>query len=182
MSELKLGQLITDHQERDAIHIAVVPVTAGAKLFPGRGVGFEKDSTERVQHYGTTFGIVDPFLSKPVEPEERCWVFLYPNTVTGMRHHWQHPLFPDAMPTSGKDRSVSEQWLRNYAAEMNCYDEPEKAYQDLINGLRTGELYAHGSDLHGLYELDQADELRQHAEAVLGITINWGNFTFSCSC
>jgi hypothetical protein len=38
-------------------------------------------------------GIVDPFLDQPVRPGEEFWVFVYPNTITGMRHYWQHPAF-----------------------------------------------------------------------------------------
>lgn len=50
-SKLGLGQIITSQQERDAIHIAVAPVTAAEKLNPGdhvaltqEGEAFETDS------------------------------------------------------------------------------------------------------------------------------------------
>jgi hypothetical protein len=64
----------------------------------------------------------------------------------------------------------------------NCYDAPEKAFNDLIAGLRSGELYFHGSDLHGRYDLENESELRMHAERYLGIEIDFEQFTFSCSC
>lgn len=40
----------------------------------------------------------------------------------------------------------------------------------------------YGRDLTGVYDLEDVDELRFHAERYLGIRINWDNFTFSCSC
>jgi hypothetical protein len=81
MGEPKLGQVITDiGARRDAIHIAVAPMVATAALHPG----------QRLQN-----GIVDPFLTAPVQPGERYWLFLFPGTVTGMRHVWSHPAFTE---------------------------------------------------------------------------------------
>jgi hypothetical protein len=80
------------------------------------------------------------------------------------------------------DKTDAEQWLRFYANRMNPYEEGEKAFSTLIDGLRSGELFAHGSDLHGLAELDDADELKRRAEIYLGTSIDWNGFNFSCSC
>jgi len=177
MSDVILGKLTVLSQGRDAIHVAIIPMKASEALNPGQRVARLGDelagpaTTDR-----PVVGIVDPFLTEDVPAGEVFWLCLLPNTVTGMRHHWNHPAF------SPRDSSSSEEWLREYAARVNSYDEPESAFQRLIEGLKTGELLFYGSDLHGLYELDDADELRRHAEAYLGIPIQWGNFTFSCSC
>lgn len=49
MSEIKVGELITDNQSRDAIHCAVAPVIAVHAMVPGQHIGFENpNNTERV--------------------------------------------------------------------------------------------------------------------------------------
>ena len=82
MSECaKLGQLVTDPTAgRDAVHVAVIPMLAVATLQPG----------QRLAN-----GIVDPFLAEPVRPGQWYYLCLYPGTVTGVRHAWSHPAFPD---------------------------------------------------------------------------------------
>ncbi len=91
MNEAKLGQLIDSTAMRDAIHVAIVPVTAPCDLEPGTHV----DSTGYPAGYVDlgAVGIVDPYLRRTVKKGERFWLCLYPGTVTGMRHHWTHPAF-----------------------------------------------------------------------------------------
>lgn len=95
MNAPNLGSLIVDgERRRDAVHIAVAPVTASERLSPGQHVGFVSEGdVETVGVAETPIGIVDPFLREPVQPGERFWLFLYPNTITGLRHVWTHPAF-----------------------------------------------------------------------------------------
>jgi hypothetical protein len=89
---IQLGQLIEGEQFRDAIHIAVAPVTAAEGLRPGQHVGVRNDG--RASTKGVALiGIVDPFLRTDVEEGQRCWLFLYPYTITSLRHDWTHPAF-----------------------------------------------------------------------------------------
>jgi hypothetical protein len=104
--EPKLGQLIEDGElRRDAVHIAIAPVTAACRLEPGESVGFlHEDDAERVGSPTKRYiGIVDPFLPEDVEPGQRFWLFLYPNTITGLRHVWTHPAF-SAAATAVKEK------------------------------------------------------------------------------
>lgn len=95
---IELGKLIKETQDRDAIHIAVAPVIAAEKLYPGQHVGL-KDRDSRLaalpepNNSIEPIGIVDPFLTRPVWPEQEFWLLLYQNTITDMRHHWSHPDF-----------------------------------------------------------------------------------------
>jgi hypothetical protein len=97
----RLGQLIEDgDRRRDAIHIAVAPVTAAERLLPGQHVGLvRRGDVELVGPCGDTIGIVDPFLEAEVEPGQRFWLFLYPGTITALRHVWTHPAFTKAAAT-----------------------------------------------------------------------------------
>lgn len=92
------GRLIQDgDRRRDAIHMAVAPVTATVRLAPGQHVGLvDLDNVERVGPTDSPLGIVDPFLREEVEPGQRFWLFLYPDTITGLRHIWSHPVFAAA--------------------------------------------------------------------------------------
>lgn len=124
MSDIQtmLGKLIPEDAEvqRDAIHIAVIPVLCN-------GWDFQPGQPITVRERGTYFeavpmlpsrkpvAIIDPFLPAPVKSGTSCFAFVYPNTVTGMRHHWQHPAFPDPAPAD--DVSYSDDSCRG------CYDE-----------------------------------------------------------
>jgi hypothetical protein len=94
----RLGQLIEDgDRRRDAIHVAVAPVTAAGRLVPGQHVGLiREDDPELVGPCDRTIGIVDPFLAEEVEAGQRFWLLLYPGTITALRHVWTHPAFTRA--------------------------------------------------------------------------------------
>jgi len=89
-----IGHVIDADMKRDAIHIAIAPVVATERLLPGQPIGLL--TPDRVSGSEPHVGIVDPFLSSPVEEGERFWIFLFPNTVTSIRHDWQHPAFARA--------------------------------------------------------------------------------------
>lgn len=91
--DLKLGEKINEPQERDAIHIAVLPVRVVNDCIPGQHVvGFVFDdyvSPAAKKH----IGVIDPFLKETALYGEKVWLFLYPNTITSLRHDaWRRML------------------------------------------------------------------------------------------
>jgi hypothetical protein len=103
-----LGKLITDReQKRDAFHVACTPAIAGHDLVPGCKVAIhawrdELDGTKIpvVGEPGTgkkVVGVVDVFLTETVHEGQRFFTMLLPNSVTGMRHAWKSPDFPDEL-------------------------------------------------------------------------------------
>ena len=93
-----LGKLAEAHSERDAVHIAIVPVVAKQRLLPGEHVtaeGYKGRWKEPKPPEAPLIGIVDPFRIKAIEAGEHFWLLLYPGTITSLRHEWTHPAFPD---------------------------------------------------------------------------------------
>jgi len=93
---MELGQKLNQHEHRrDAVHVAMAPCTAMEYLLPASHVKLVKGEVDKVvlAEKGEGIGIIDPFLVEGVDEGERVFVCLYPNTVTGMRHVWQHPEF-----------------------------------------------------------------------------------------
>ncbi len=90
-----LGELCDDAARRDAVHVAVAPVTAGQQLEPGDHVGLVGGVAVTAWHRDDfhVIGVVDPFLTTSVDRGQRFWLLLYPNTVTSLRHVWTHPAF-----------------------------------------------------------------------------------------
>lgn len=105
-----IGKKLTKPQSKDAIHIAVAPVTASETLYPGQQVGFlhgiESDLVCATSPSTTALGIVDPFLTEAVAEGEKFFMFLLPNTVTGMRHEWEHPAFK--VPVASAEATIPE--------------------------------------------------------------------------
>lgn len=87
-----IGIVDFDWIGRDAIHVAVVPMIAKSRLYPGNHIDADGNRTG-----GELVGIVDPYLTVPVEKGQKFFMFLYPGTVTSLRHVWTHPAFtPEA--------------------------------------------------------------------------------------
>ncbi len=97
-----LGHPPEPDARRDAVHIAVAPVVAAHRLRPGDHVGFfphGEYGEKRLVGYGfPKIGVVDPFLTSEVEEGQSFWMFLFPGTVTSLRHVWTHPAFKAKLP------------------------------------------------------------------------------------
>ena len=82
---------------RDAIHVAVVSLIAADTLGPGQRVVWKDKNVSVIAHVGTShhgIGIVNPFVfGGYYHKGDKVWIMLYPNSVTGMTHHWSHPDF-----------------------------------------------------------------------------------------
>lgn len=196
--DIGIGRIIEQERHRDAIHIAVAPVEAGSDLKAGDLVGLMKGKAfHAFPGLIEPLGVVDPFLRNVVLPGQRFYLFLFPGSITSLRHEWEHPAFvelPTAPSVTPPDKAASEAWLREYAKQVNpyyCgdgyYGEKEggkdTSYEVLMNDLAGNTITYHGIDMHSREELIDEEELKRHGEIVLGRPINFDAFEyFSCSC
>lgn len=177
--EPNLGHEPPRNQQRDAVHVAVLPLVAGEPLGRGQPVGIKDglafaSATPKV-------GIVDPFLAGgggydgDVAVYEGCrfWLLLYPRTITSLRHEWSHPAFP--LPEG--DAQASEAWLRKHA-EMYSIE-----YEELMAGAISGNGACFGDD-DGPSWASRA-EFWHHVGVVVGRHFSPAhieNTSFHCSC
>ncbi|MFO0822607.1 MAG: hypothetical protein U0792_05710 [Gemmataceae bacterium] len=63
-------------------------------------------------------GIVDPFLREAVRPGQRFWLFMYPNTVTTLRHEWTHPAY--ATTSTQEVNATIKEYLEQRKARANA--------------------------------------------------------------
>lgn len=172
MSDIKLGHKITKPAQRDAVHIAIIPCVAAAKLKPGMHV------TSCGNDIGKTVGIVDPFLGPNVvvQPGESFWLCLYQGSIVGMRHHWSHPEFPEAdaqAPSVEMQDAIA--FIATVARNVGC------SYDELISyamaWVQSHEYAIEGGRFEGV---SVPEEFWDHFETVTGKKGS-GHF-FSCSC
>lgn len=187
--KLNLGQIIIGPRERDATHIAVMPVIAAEDLRVGVHVGLSRkgEANRSAEH----IGIVDPFLTTNPKKGDKFWLFLYPNTITGLRHEWTHPILSKIEKSKKEDeKSESIEWLKNYAIREvytdDYYSDRDMAYEAMMSQVRNNELTFHGQDCHGYGDVPDAEELFKHLSIVLDRQVDRSYFEdsgyFSCSC
>lgn len=190
MSDVWLGRTPPPTANRDATHVAVVPMVAGTELRPGEHVGLEPSSVDGLMRAAAMapaacIGIVDPFLSGPVHAGDRFYLCLYPQSVTGLRHVYKHPTLDAAEGSADSRRADSERWLRAFCDASDCpgYEAViGKAMEHQSRGADwddDGEyLHWNGSDAHG----EIPSEFWEHFEVVTGVKPTRRARAFSCAC
>lgn len=190
--DIGIGKLIQQERGKDAVHIAVAPVIAGETLNVGAHVCIAADG--KAYNERDPIGIVDPFLKCKVKTGEKFYLFLYPGSITSLRHEWIHPAFKEAPKEPTPDKAASEAWLREYAKRVNpsyvddgYYGEKaggkDTSYEVLMSDLAGNSITYHGVDMHSRDELIDETDLAYHAGIVLGRRVDFNTFEyFSCSC
>lgn len=187
--DIGIGRIIEDEAHRDAIHVAVAPVKAACRLWPGQRVSliqggqFATDDAKL-----PPVGIVDPFLSHPIETGTQFYMFLFPGSITSLRHEWTHPAFGDAKPSQPADVAASEKWLLDFANSL-CDDEdgpmtPSRLMIAADRWVEYGEFLVERGGQSWQYALEGRErDFWHHYEVVRGVKVEEPDARFfSCSC
>lgn len=176
MSDLQIGQILEGECHKDAIHIAIAPMTATEKLMPGQHIGLV--DAYRVAVTDAPIGIVDPFLKEAVLPGQRFYMFMYPNTITSLRHEWVHPSF---VGMAFSQESLSHKWVEEFAEEIG------QTYHDLLEAaglwLRSEEYTYDNAEKYKDATGLQWETFWDHYEILTGTKVSDHKATFfTCSC
>lgn len=179
MSDVEIGKLAPPDADRDAVHVACVPLIATTEMEPGTHAGIIEAGHAGLTSTDRCIGIVDPFLRENVKPGQRFWLFLYPRTVTGLRHHYAHPALDGDTPATSRD------WIERFcAANAIHYGELMDHAMDWVgthDGKYSGEYWCDGGRFEGMRV---PDEFWDHYDRVRGVVtpdVKRGNFfTFAC--
>ncbi len=183
-----LGTVIDGTQGRDAIHLAVEPVIAAERLTPGQNVGLLSNGTASA-FAEIKVGIVDPFVTRLVQPGERFWLVVYPRKITSLRHVWSHPAFDD-VPEVVADKEASDVRIARARATIQMQaDNHGITYDEMLEGAKdhaeNGAYMVEGGrwEGEGIYN-DAAKDFWDAYEIVTGRTVDEDDRggIFSCSC
>lgn len=184
-SSPKLGQLITKHVGRDAIHIAIAPVQCGDEegLEPAQRIKIDRNSKQAVSAEDWEFtAIVDPWLIDGPRYGQWFWALLNPNTITALRHYWTHPDFPDLRNNEEKQNAL--EWMIQFAQDLGVNSHGRTlSVDELLSGadqwLADGEYTRWGYD-----DTYITDEFWVNYEIIRGIIVDPGNRQdfFECDC
>jgi len=170
-----LGRLADPKAAKDAIHVAIIPVTCEhAKVYPGEPLRVSYGAILKAGDE-ESHGIVDPFLTSPVMPGERFYMLLKPGSITSLRHDWEHPAFTD------KTEEDEMEWVKNFAAELGIafdilWDGAGDHADDADYYVNTGTIEIHGSseDWEKFWEIFCRRTKKKKPEYAGGF--------FSCAC
>lgn len=174
------GRTPPPEARRDAIHIAVIPLVAHGHVWPRSRIWINERGQAVSRSYNGTppVGIVDPFREEMIPHGERFWLYLYPNTITDLRHHWTHPAFA-ANDEAIAVQADAENWMRRFA------EAHEVSYEELMemigNYVMTGTRGHFGVDI----DYDSIQSMWTHYHTLTGINVDTARTQgapFSCSC
>ena len=181
MSDPLLGQFPNPYAQRDAVHVAIIPVVASSNLSPGERIGITEDNGVFCSDSNADkpIGIVDPLLPRSVKPGERFYLCLFPGSVYGMRHHWLHPQFQTKSDSDDDKKEMARLVIEK------CADDAGIDFELIIEAaheyLDHDEYLCEGSRWDG-HHLDKS--FWDAFEAFTGRKVpkdDRGSF-FSCSC
>lgn len=181
--EIVLGTKPENPGIRDAVHVPVISVIAHANLRRSESIGIVEINGQIVSSFDNTHvGIVDPFSPTVIiNRDDNFWLCLYPNTITSLRHVWEHPVL-SKLSTSEKspdfiDRVIgSKLWIANFASKLDM------DYDELI--------FAAKSRIRGNYVYDNSEKYKDfdftefwhHYQIVYGGDLQDLGAPFTCSC
>lgn len=192
MDTLHIGRIIKEPQLQDAVHIAIAPVVAYHTLDPGEHVGLT-ELGEADSYHKNPIGVVDPFLTTTVRKGEKFWLFLYPGSITSLKHFWTHPAFEkktEVVPVAPiqvtvKEPPVLDAYTIAWRAVESIADNYGLDATELLEAadsfVQYNEYFSQGGRFEGEY---LTDDFWPHYEVIRNVVVpnSKQHSFFTCSC
>ena len=181
MSDIGIGKIQEQGpQVRDAIHVAVMLVKSYGDLSPGQHVGFADEYLGKdipyVKQTDTPIGIIDPFLNEDtIGFGTVVWLFLYPGSITSLRHQWLHPSVDGKYPES---KAFIEQAAQTIGISSNTLMEEAAEYVADPQGMESHYM----GDNEGYQDVNWKEFWRHFGILTGKDTSQVKGHFFSCSC
>lgn len=92
-----VGEFCHEQALRDCIHVPLAPLVTAEEMVPGECFATDgKTAYPVADDDPKAVGIIDPFLRrkmKTIPKGSTVWGWIFPGTVTGLRHQWLHSAF-----------------------------------------------------------------------------------------
>ena len=172
-----LGSTPNETDQRDAVHVAVIPVIAGEWLAPGSQVGLTTPGNlELVGNVPNPIGVIDPFLREPIGKGERAWMLMYPGIVHPIRHEWSHPAL-----TSAEVMAEAKHWLGNFAREFMDWSY-EELMRNVCEHCLTGKEFEVSESTRNSWYKVRAKFWKHYATVTGDHNEDRDSFMLYCSC
>lgn len=124
-----LGKAPFDLGEKDAIHVGIVSVRAGAPIHPGQKCSLN-DRREAVPN-SDGIGVADPFLKSKIAKGQNFWLLISQDKIPNVRHTWELPNVDFSAPTVAVQKN---KWLERHAKELHItYEQLMDACAEAVN-------------------------------------------------
>lgn len=137
----RLGTILDHTAYRDAVHVAIAPVTCDKVVQGGFWVRFTGPETVTLVDNSRepSDGFVDPLLIE-AKIGQRFYVWLKPGIARNVRHEWDHPKFPKSavsgVPQETVDKVITR--LKRYAEAEDlfcCESDVTEAFYNVLEML-----------------------------------------------
>lgn len=182
----QLGTTPSATEQRDAVHVALLVVRADVPLRPGEKVRLLRkakpsgaflygneiplvtslnEPPEDALAFGVgeveayeSVGVIDPWRPELVGPGELTWLLLNPGTVTGLRHHWSHPIIDGK--AAGPETTTVDEAEAEMVPLLQGLGVEQGDIEEIIDDLKRGvapNVHSRSWDIHAESDVDPED-------------------------
>lgn len=145
---------------KDAIHVAIVSVRAGAAMEPGAHIKLNEDREAVPSTPQDAFGVANPYLTETIERGQNIWALMKMEEIPNVTHHWDHTELNFEPPGDFKQNEYMEQ----YATELGV------TYKQLMDACKCKVNDGNSSIYQGSLSKAKLDKIQDNIDSDIWYT------------